>query len=271
MTVAPIPSFALFGETAPFPDVLHIESFSARAPVHGWQISPHRHSAMAQLFVIEDGRVEAQIDARKVRLETGDFLFVPAQSVHAFDFQPDTEGHVLSFPLSLIGGADVQAALKAAFSGRVDAMLGTLVSAMVTAGQSQSLFRAAKLTGLAQSMLAHIAEHQGGTGSEDPRLTRFAQLIAEQAARWTASDYANALNISTGHLSRITRGASGLGATGYIEAQVMEEACRLLAFTQFPVSEVGYRLGFADPSYFSKRFRRAKGQSPSDYRLTFTG
>ena len=39
--------------------------------------------------------------------------------------------------------------------------------------------------------------------------------------------------------------------------------------TILEVVEVGYRLGFADPSYFLRRFRAVTGQSSSDYRLWF--
>ena len=91
------------------------------------------------------------------------------------------------------------------------------------------------------------------------------------AESWTASDYADALALSTGHLSRLCRQASGRGAAAYIEHHLMEEACRLLAFTALPVSDIGYRLGYADPSYFSKRFRIVRQQAPTEYRAQFSG
>ena len=43
-------------------------------------------------------------------------------------------------------------------------------------------------------------------------------------------------------------------------------ACWLLAQTRLPVEEVATRLGFADPSNFSRTFRRWSGQTPRDYR-----
>lgn len=49
----------------------------------------------------------------------------------------------------------------------------------------------------------------------------------------------------------------------------LTEARRLLAFTLLPVAEIGYRLGFPDPAYFSRRFRAATGESPSVYRARF--
>ena len=62
-----------------------------------------------------------------------------------------------------------------------------------------------------------------------------------------------------------------MGAKAYIEQAVMGEASRLLAFTRLPMSEIGYRLGFDDPSHFSKRFRAARGLAPSAYRRQLEG
>ena len=47
-----IPVFALYGETAPFPDIIHIERIADRATSHGWTIAAHSHGQLAQLIVI---------------------------------------------------------------------------------------------------------------------------------------------------------------------------------------------------------------------------
>ncbi|ESQ14979.1 MAG: helix-turn-helix domain-containing protein [Thiohalocapsa sp. PB-PSB1] len=49
------------------------------------------------------------------------------------------------------------------------------------------------------------------------------------------------------------------------------QADRLLAFTRMPVAEAGRRLGCADPSHFSRRFRAARGESPGAYRARLHG
>ena len=49
----------------------------------------------------------------------------------------------------------------------------------------------------------------------------------------------------------------------------MQEARRLLAYTLMDVAEVGYRLGYEDPSYFSRAFRRETGLSPSAFRRPY--
>ena len=60
--LSPIPVFTLYGETLPFPDVVHCERILDRAGQHGWHIAPHRHSQMAQIFTIEDGQARVTLD-----------------------------------------------------------------------------------------------------------------------------------------------------------------------------------------------------------------
>lgn len=48
-------------------------------------------------------------------------------------------------------------------------------------------------------------------------------------------------------------------------------ACWMLAQTRLPVEAIATRLGFADPSNFSRTFRRWCGQTPSDWRGQHSG
>ena len=274
-----IPNFTLFGETGHFPDIIHIEAFSARAPLHNWRIAPHRHGHMAQLFLIENGSGQAVVDGHAITLKSHVYLYIPANKVHSFTFQPNIEGRVISLPMSVLhsvgpASADMQTVLTQTHSGSVAPPLIKLTELLVDAFESTGAFRAQRIVGLVHSVLAVLAEQapENAPATVDTRLEQLDALIAHHmAAAWSAADYAAALSISTGHLSRLCRAASGRSASAYIEARVMEEACRLLAFTALPVSEIGYRLGYSDPSYFSKRYRIARQQTPSEYRAQFAG
>ena len=79
-------------------------------------------------------------------------------------------------------------------------------------------------------------------------------------------DYARELGVAAGHLSRTMRLATGAPASHTIEARLVREARRLLAFTALPVSQVAYELGFADPAYFTRVFSRATDVSPRLFR-----
>lgn len=282
-----IPVFTLLGETGAFPDIVHCERIAERAPAHGWRIPAHRPAGMAQLIAIEDGKVAARVDDSTHHLGSGEVLFVPAHAVHAFAFAPGTLGWVVSVPLALMriaapGGPGLRAALSRPVSAGPDAAAGSLIDQLALCLAQSGRFRALRAIGLTQALLGAVAEAAarapaGGTGP-DARLHRLDALIAQQigggsegtpAGPWRVTDYARALSVSPRHLSRICRSASGLGARDYIAQAVMEEACRLLAFTTLPVSGIGYRLGFDDPSHFSRRFRAVHRQSPGAYRQRF--
>lgn len=52
----------------------------------------------------------------------------------------------------------------------------------------------------------------------------------------------------------------------YLRRLRVEEACRRLAETQRPISEIAIELGFTDPLYFSRVFRREIGCTATEYR-----
>ena len=269
-----IPVFTLYGETGRFPDLVHSERIPDRAPAHGWTIAPHRHAQMAQLFLVTEGHAIADIDGTAHVLEGGTLLYVPATAVHAFRFAPGTDGLVQSFPSGLPGGhgaaPSLAQALALPFCRPVPPPLAALMAQLHDVLASTGAFRNDAAAGLTQAILALAAAlpHDAAPAAGANRhMAAFTALVATHVADgWSASDYARALSVSTGHLSRICREATGLGAKAYIEQAVMQEAARLLAFTRMTAAEAGYRLGFADPSYFSRRFRKHLGLSPTAYR-----
>ena len=276
---AQIPVFALYGETGRFPDLVHSERISDRASDLGWTIRAHRHAHMAQLFCLGDGQAEVRIDQQSRPLLAPVFLFLPPQVVHGFSFRPGTEGLVQSFPLSVLTGlAHAQdgflGALSRPLSGRPDALVQALSTQLHDALRQTGPLRAPLILGLTQALLAHVAATGQGEAHDAPSqlLARLDGLIAGNLALgWKPADYARALSVSTGHLNRLVRAGRGVSTSGLIETATMTEACRLLAFTRMTAAEVGYRLGFADPSYFARRFRHRIGEAPGAYRARFSG
>lgn len=275
-----IPVFTLFGETRAFPDVVHCEQIAERAPRHHWTIAPHRHAQMAQLFCIHSGHAKARVDGRPLEFSDNQALFVPAQAVHEFTFAPQTCGLVISIPMTVLRSTgpapeDLSRALSTAFLTGLDAALSQMTALLSERLDGTGRFRAQAAVALTHAILAHLAERAPalpGSGASDARLGQVDALIAQHMSDgWRASDYAAALSLTTGHLSRLCRAAHGVGAAAYIEQKLMEEAARQLAFTRLGIAEIGFRLGFDDPSYFSKRFRARIGQTPSAYRSGFLG
>jgi len=59
---------------------------------------------------------------------------------------------------------------------------------------------------------------------------------------------------------------AGFRLSEYVDQRRMERAAELLGDPRRRVSEVAYAVGFRDPNYFAKAFRRHFDCSPSVYR-----
>jgi YesN/AraC family two-component response regulator len=84
----------------------------------------------------------------------------------------------------------------------------------------------------------------------------------------TASDYADALNISTKALAKITKGHLNKTLTEMISERIIIEAKRELYMTRKAVKEIAYELGYEDEHYFSRFFKTNTDISPQIYRET---
>lgn len=68
------------------------------------------------------------------------------------------------------------------------------------------------------------------------------------------------------HFHRITRAYFGEPIGAYIMRTRLEEAAKLLRYSNKPINEIAYHIGYNTPSSFSKAFRTLYGFSPNDYR-----
>jgi len=108
-------------------------------------------------------------------------------------------------------------------------------------------------------------------GKTDKIIERVRQMIdrrlkSEQPrSPVSLAEAADALAISTGHLSRTFRRATGTTFQEYSLMRRMELAKRLLLDPLTNVASVSSRCGFATPAYFARVFRRIVGCSPTDY------
>jgi AraC family transcriptional regulator, transcriptional activator of pobA len=84
--------------------------------------------------------------------------------------------------------------------------------------------------------------------------------------RISLRDVAAAVNVSGGHLTTTVRRKTGRPVQEWITERRMAEARRLLAETDLTITELGRRVGYTDPVYFVRSFRRAHGTTPRQWR-----
>ena len=103
------------------------------------------------------------------------------------------------------------------------------------------------------------------------RVSRFRQLVDEHYLTHSGVQfYADNLCITPNYLDRIVRQSLGISTKRYIQRRRMEEAKRLLRYTNLPVAGIAERLGFDTTSYFIRAFAKEEGTTPLQYRTTKT-
>ncbi len=63
--------------------------------------------------------------------------------------------------------------------------------------------------------------------------------------------------------------ATGFSPIDYVQRLRVEDAKRRLERTEAPVDEIGWKVGYEDPAFFRRLFKRTTGLSPGLYRRRF--
>jgi len=97
---------------------------------------------------------------------------------------------------------------------------------------------------------------------------RFRQLLETNYRKiHTVNEYADLLNISGKTLTNYTKAISQQTPLDIINERIILEAKRLLTHSGLSVNEIAFDLGFEDPSYFVKFFKRYTKMSPREFKL----
>ncbi len=272
-----IPSWNLYGEKQAFPDVLHCERITDRAKGLDWRIAPHRHMNMHQFFIFLSGEVWITHDGENQHLTSPTAINIPPGIVHSFVFSAGTDGYVVSIPAE--STPDLLQRLLASGSGLSQFGIVSdirdirLLAEKIYAEHSERyaarpIMLQTLVTELACLMMRALPLAMGtDRATDDERFRRFVALAhANLKSPKPVESLAAMLNISARHLGRLCVAATGLSPVDYIQDIRMREACRLLAYTKQSISDVGFELGFQDPSYFSRAFKRHIGLTPREYR-----
>jgi AraC-like DNA-binding protein len=97
----------------------------------------------------------------------------------------------------------------------------------------------------------------------------FKDLVEKKVREWhQVQYYADSLNITPNYLNEVIRSSIRTPAKDYIQNRLILEAKRMLVFTGKSAKEIGFDLGFEDPSHFSKFFKSNTGQSLQEFKGT---
>jgi AraC family L-rhamnose operon transcriptional activator RhaR/AraC family L-rhamnose operon regulatory protein RhaS len=106
--------------------------------------------------------------------------------------------------------------------------------------------------------------------TDGDRRPRIAEVISHMEAHLnqaaTLDELAALAKMSKRNLIRAFHEATGLSPMSYWNQLRLTRAAALLRTCSDPITEISFRVGFADSNYFTRQFRKLTGQSPRDFR-----
>lgn len=107
----------------------------------------------------------------------------------------------------------------------------------------------------------------GTAGTAQNLFSEYLKLVSQYfLTRRKVAEYAALLHVSPDHLNRAIKACSDKTAHDFIDEMLLMEAKVYLLHSQLTISEIAYKLDFADPSHFNKFFRKLCGQTPAEFR-----
>ena len=288
--LADIPKFALYGEQTRTENAefVHIELIETRSRRYDWHIDNHTHPGMFQVLFLFGGEVRARVNDTLWERHGPVVLTIHPSVVHGFDFSPEAQGYVLTVDQNVIfSAADNQGDLFSALfveplaidlaslpevRARLEALLRQLLAEAAWPQYGHTLMldwlaRAALLL-LVRVQADHRFADQSGRGDFE-LFSRFrAEVERHFKEQWQVGQYADVLKASPVRLNRLCLKLSGKSAFDITQDRLMLEACRKLTYVPASIASIAYELGFQDPAYFSRLFKKRIGLTPKQFRKT---
>lgn len=281
--VSTIPTYRLYGEQPADPREfwVHCETILSRSSEYRFEIGLHRHESFLQFLYIRNGSGDALLPSGTVVLKPPCVIAVPPGPVHGFRFSPDIDGLVLTLVPERMGGdlvgpqTPLSDAMVIALSpdSPDTAYLETTFFRIACEYEAQRPAREELLEAHVATvilMLGRLLVRLPRDTVPDLALTRVRALrdliLRHHRKQLTVEAYARMLGISPTHLNRAVREVTGKTAHDLVMDRSIEEARRALVFTGYSIQHIAENLGFSDPAYFSRCFRRCTGQTPRGFR-----
>ncbi len=269
------------------PEFLHVERMGARAKELKGRAAPHVHKHLFQFLFSLSGDCVADVEGVKQQITAPSALYIPSGTLHSFTFAEDSSGWIVT-------GSNRSFGHDAADSGQ--AFLGAIwqapalidygsdaaglenLSWLLTrleiefkgseAGRAHALENLIRLVFIDFRRRLATTENLTLANSGDRKLFLDFRLLFEQQYRehWSVQAYASKLGVRAVRLNKACRKFTDKTAHELVQGRLLLESQRLLIYTVATAAEIAFDLGFQDPAYFNRFFRRAMGVTPLQFR-----
>ena len=226
---------------------------------------PHRHSYYSIVWFTQGSGINV-VDFNEYEIKPGRAFFISPKQVHNWNYSIDCQGYFIIIEEYLLQQWGIRLASDYADVGINDkAFLEQVLERMILYdGPPDGAYERDRL---AIAYFCSLIHPNSAHPSPAGWLVAFKQLVSSKDG-WSLSieQVLDKLHVSAEDLHQICMKESGLSPKQLQLDLKMTEAKRLLLYSELNASEIAYRIGFEDASYFSRIFKKKTSYSPSLYR-----
>lgn len=245
---------------------------------HVRKTAPHKHKNYFEVIFLTRGTGTHTIDTKEYEIKSPIIFTVRKEQVHCWDITTEPEGYVLivknRFIDQCVDNDIKQLIYKLSKHNSIvssEEVILNLFSMLEIEYRSSDLYRDEIIEGLLKSLLAKILQSaslvKDSISTTESILDRFIGSLSNDKRLINSVDfYAKRLNTTPQNLNVICRKSVNKSASELISEYIIDEAKRLLLYTDASVSEISDTLSFSDNSNFGKYFKRHVGVTPNQFR-----
>ncbi len=233
-----------------------------------------RPQGIAETIVIVCTKGAGWIDlpGARHRLSAGMAAVIPAHTPHSYGA---TDDHPWTIWWCHVTGSDVADLVSATGTSTsrpllrlrsVDRSVAILDEIVGHLERDQTPITLLAVAGAGFKLMTQLTIDQTLPQQGNPLERAMTYLAQRLDGQVRVSELATMVGVSTSHLTSLFRAATGGGVLAYHTALRMTAARTLLERSDLAINEVAAEVGYGDPYYFSRHFRRVHGMSPSAYR-----
>ncbi|MFC5409103.1 helix-turn-helix domain-containing protein [Larkinella bovis] len=244
----------------------------------------HRKPHYFFLFMLA-GHTRHGVDLQQFDIRANELLFILPHQIHRLPATKEgTDYFKLGFDADCLSRLPKQypflvnpfnqqkIQFTASAAARVKAIFELLLNLLSTVDTEPELILAHLNSLLTEIDRAYFATEKGPADDKLSHYIRFKLFVEDNLTdHTTIQEIAHTLALNTNSLYAIVKHYSGLSPKAFITNRLILEAKRRLYYAESSIKELAYDLGFNDPDYFSRLFKKVTGQTVATFVQDLSG
>jgi len=238
-------------------------------------IPRHKHECY-ELFFIDEGNGRFYMDCQSYDIQKNTFFLVSPNRIHGWEYTHNLHAYLIKFELSLLLNNFLSDHISIFHFDTVNLKedeaqsIRNILEQLHEEYTSRYSFKECTISNLLHILLIYIQRSlpaKVSNNTTNTLVSKLDDLMHHNNYQLTSvAYYAKKLKINIKQLNLAIQELTGLNSGDYIRSKTMLEAKRLLKYDTLTCNKIADQLGFIDPGYFSRFFKREVGVSPKLFR-----